>query len=626
MQRIKEEPVDADAIQSSSQEQYPKYLADNEIMQENYLEPEIGVDTSFRIVSVCSTRDANGWSDHGGLNEWSADSTSHQGKEHQVPSNKLISDHPRPFHVDTNSGIQAMERAQNLSLQECVKFQSIRRRYKPQMLQMQRRFTEDSIFIRPSKRRCTTTPRKFREVCKDIICLPADYPEHNCTYSVPRGNQREQLAMLGLVGKISIQSSCSFENFRRKVMTLFQKCFSCSEEEFSFDFLQCLPGNRKLIKPKVSATFKWSGTAIISLAAQGSLYIKTPHTLTESPKYLTCFTIIGYDFGTLSNIQNLFFNTKQHPVPEVKSENLDEKFSLGQRSVEPGDPHLMGSLCQVDEKDPQRCGIADFGAPQEHTPAHPSDEKQPNTEKRLAEKLDQGATEKMPTGSIPQEIPTIQYHNDGKSFNMTNNSVFKLLRNAGMKTAHVKTFSQKRLVTSGCETIPIAWGCWRIATGAYLRRHPGTKGRRLYPPRVEVFYMVDDVSEQVCSDEQLQALKLICAGVTIDQCEIDILNRTVVAMFEILEKACSASDFILANIKVQFGVDVESREIVLADVIEYNCWHRSQLGNWNPQDDKQRAMYLKSCTHTEIVDSISKVKERLIVVDGAPVRGFPWIQ
>ncbi|KAG8591974.1 hypothetical protein GDO81_000359 [Engystomops pustulosus] len=414
MQRIKEEPVDADAIQSSSQEQYPKYLADNEIMQENYLEPEIGVDTSFRIVSVCSTRDANGWSDHGGLNEWSADSTSHQGKEHQVPSNKLISDHPRPFHVDTNSGIQAMERAQNLSLQECVKFQSIRRRYKPQMLQMQRRFTEDSIFIRPSKRRCTTTPRKFREVCKDIICLPADYPEHNCTYSVPRGNQREQLAMLGLVGKISIQSSCSFENFRRKVMTLFQKCFSCSEEEFSFDFLQCLPGNRKLIKPKVSATFKWSGTAIISLAAQGSLYIKTPHTLTESPK-------------------NLFFNTKQHPVPEVKSENLDEKFSLGQRSVEPGDPHLMGSLCQVDEKDPQRCGIADFGAPQEHTPAHPSDEKQPNTEKRLAEKLDQGATEKMPTGSIPQEIPTIQYHNDGKSFNMTNNSVFKLLRNAGRR-------------------------------------------------------------------------------------------------------------------------------------------------------------------------------------------------
>ncbi|KAG9465606.1 hypothetical protein GDO78_018008 [Eleutherodactylus coqui] len=63
-------------------------------------------------------------------------------------------------------------------------------------------------------------------------------------------------------------------------------------------------------------------------------------------------------------------------------------------------------------------------------------------------------------------------------------------------------------------------------------------------------------------------------------------------MFEILEKACLAADFILLNMKVQFGVNFQSKEIVLADVIKYNCRHQTPLEDQSEKDDKP---HLPSC-------------------------------
>ena len=36
---------------------------------------------------------------------------------------------------------------------------------------------------------------------------------------------------------------------------------------------QCLHGSRKLIRPRLSAGFRWCGSALLSSVAQGSIYI-----------------------------------------------------------------------------------------------------------------------------------------------------------------------------------------------------------------------------------------------------------------------------------------------------------------------------------------------------------------
>ncbi|XP_066430648.1 uncharacterized protein [Eleutherodactylus coqui] len=371
--------------------------------------------------------------------------------DHHVPSKKVISEHITSAPVELSSGMQADEEevweAQHLIDQHGVYLRdhSDHRRYNPQQ---QTRFQGNIIFNR-SRKHGRTSSGKFRKVCKDIICLPAEYPEDNCTYRVPRGKEREQFAMLGLVGKILIQSSWNFENFRAEVITLFRKYFSCSEEEFSFNFLQCLPGNRKLIKPNVSATFKWSGIAIISLAAQGSVYIKTPHALAARTK-------------------NLFFTTKQC-LPRTESENVNENIPSDRtipEIIRSGDTRLLNNVYQMDEEDSQHYPIKDL---------------------KVLQQQELGSDPSAETSSDTGNTDT-KYDTEEKTFNMTNNMVFKMLRDAGIKTAHVKKVSEKLFVTCGCEIIPIVWGCWRIATGIYLKRHPATEGRKLYPPRVEFFY------------------------------------------------------------------------------------------------------------------------------------------
>ncbi|CAN2388623.1 Phosphoribosylaminoimidazole carboxylase, partial [Pristimantis euphronides] len=369
-----------------------------------------------------------------------------------VPSKKLISERITSVPVELSSGIHSnegeggIEEAQTFIDQHevCLKNQSGQHRSKPQP---QTRFTGESIFNRLGGKRGHPSSGKFRKVCKDILCLPAEYLEDNCTYRVPRGKEREQLAMLGLVGKVFIQSSWNFENFRTEVITLFQKYFSCSEEEFSFTFLQCLPGNRKLIKPNVSATFKWSGIAIMSLAAQGSLYLQTPHTLAAPAK-------------------NLFFNIKQE-LPIAETENINNQIPSDRTIPEInhlGDTGL--SVCQISEEDPQLY----------------------TKDLKVFQHQELRYVRFEPTSNISTRDNAKKLHMEEKSFNMTNDLVFKLLRDAGIKTAQVRKVSENRFVTCGCEIIPFAWGCWRIATGMYLKRHPGTEGRRLYPPRVEIFY------------------------------------------------------------------------------------------------------------------------------------------
>lgn len=66
-----------------------------------------------------------------------------------------------------------------------------------------------------------------------------------------------------------------------------------------------------------------------------------------------------------------------------------------------------------------------------------------------------------------------------------------------------------------------------------------------------VFPSQDDANnDPQWSEEQLLAAKFCLAGLDIGQCEVDIMNRSTVAIFEILEKAWATQNCTLVDMKV----------------------------------------------------------------------------
>ncbi|XP_078115810.1 bifunctional phosphoribosylaminoimidazole carboxylase/phosphoribosylaminoimidazole succinocarboxamide synthetase isoform X1 [Sander vitreus] len=181
--------------------------------------------------------------------------------------------------------------------------------------------------------------------------------------------------------------------------------------------------------------------------------------------------------------------------------------------------------------------------------------------------------------------------------NKTTSCVFKLLQESGIKTAYVKQHSDTAFIAAHCEMIPIEWVCRRVATGSFLKRNPGVKeGFRFSPLKMEMFFKDDANNDPQWSEEQLLEAKFSLAGLTIGQCEVDIMNRSTVAIFEILEKSWATQNCTLVDMKIEFGVNVKTQEIVLADVIDNDSWRLWPAGDRSQQKDKQVYRDLKEVT------------------------------
>ncbi|XP_011472067.2 multifunctional protein ADE2 [Oryzias latipes] len=181
--------------------------------------------------------------------------------------------------------------------------------------------------------------------------------------------------------------------------------------------------------------------------------------------------------------------------------------------------------------------------------------------------------------------------------NKTTSCVFRLLQESGIKTAFVKQHSDTAFIAAHCEMIPIEWVCRRVATGSFLKRNPGVKeGFRFSPLKMEMFFKDDANNDPQWSEEQLLEAKFCLSGLPIGRCEVDIMNRSTVAIFEILERAWATQDCTLVDMKIEFGVNVKTQEIVLADVIDNDSWRLWPSGDRSQQKDKQVYRDLKEVT------------------------------
>ncbi|KAJ8277091.1 hypothetical protein GJAV_G00071380 [Gymnothorax javanicus] len=242
----------------------------------------------------------------------------------------------------------------------------------------------------------------------------------------------------------------------------------------------------------------------------------------------------------------------------------------------------------------------------------PSTEMASVSELQIGKKLNEGKTKEIyellgqPGHVLVQSKDQITAGNaarkdqmEGKAAisNKTTSCVFRLLQEAGVKTAFMKQHSETAFVAAHCEMIPIEWVCRRVATGSFLKRNPGVKeGYRFSPLKIETFFKDDANNDPQWSEEQLLAAGFCFAGLNIGRCEVDIMNRSTVAIFEILERAWATQNCTLVDMKIEFGVNVLTQEVVLADVIDNDSWRLWPAGDRSQQKDKQVYRDLKEVT------------------------------
>lgn len=95
-------------------------------------------------------------------------------------------------------------------------------------------------------------------VVKDVICLPyKTYLKRNDLYYVPNNRERDMLASLGLVARITIDSCWLSEEMEGRLASLFKHRFCRSHaEKFQFTYLQvpyvCLCIIEKMSRPILS--------------------------------------------------------------------------------------------------------------------------------------------------------------------------------------------------------------------------------------------------------------------------------------------------------------------------------------------------------------------------------------
>ena len=176
---------------------------------------------------------------------------------------------------------------------------------------------------------------------------------------------------------------------------------------------------------------------------------------------------------------------------------------------------------------------------------------------------------------------------------------FKLLEREGVKTHYIDCNLAEQnnvFVARRCKMVPLEVVVRRFAEGSYLKRYPNVKkGERFETPLVE-FFLKDDAlhdpfivyqgcdmwyvypaSDEFCRMGHLVDNSRIVFGGDFFKDypltkEISRMQQMARLVFLILEKAWREKQLTLVDLKIEFGFDCETGELLVADVIDNDSW------------------------------------------------------
>jgi len=177
---------------------------------------------------------------------------------------------------------------------------------------------------------------------------------------------------------------------------------------------------------------------------------------------------------------------------------------------------------------------------------------------------------------------------------ITTANVFRLLNDENIATHFVEQIDDVTLLVRRCTMPPVEQVQRRIATGSYLKRHPGvSEGTRFEPVLVETF-LKDDARH----DPQIWQEDIVTMGLATPS-EIEWMAQQGQRVFEALESAWSTVDVTLVDLKIEFGRDKKG-DLMVADVIDNDSWRLWPGGDKTRMLDKQVYRNLQAVTEQDM--------------------------
>lgn len=226
---------------------------------------------------------------------------------------------------------------------------------------------------------------------------------------------------------------------------------------------------------------------------------------------------------------------------------------------------------------------------------------------------------------------------EGKAVYSTETTIncFKLLHTHRIKSHFLGKVDQRTFRARALQMIPLEVVARRIATGSYLKRRPDVTEGTIFPEVVIEFFEKDDANHDPLLVIDLSSKRLLRFRANVplaegfineqpiaesplltltDSTVLDLIRITT-NVFLVLEEAWIQQDVALVDLKIEFGIDPRTGELLVGDVIDNDSWRIWPYGEKEQMKDKQVYRDLKEAT-----DFAAKAREL-----GKIKQNYEWV-